>query len=315
MDEKLLLRLINSNFSASQICDELSMNYKDLFCKINELKTKGIFYYPYYDSKGEIFYTTEKINADDPITINPDHGRISFVSLSDIHIGSVYDDEKRLYEIQNYVLFKDLHFILNSGDNIDGFPKSKDSFPRRISSIDKQAEEFIRVYPQASELVTICALGDHDLRSRLSGGMSFNEYLRKNRHDIKVYSSGYGIIKIANKEIMLCHNANDPRIKEKLTDNMILIGGHSHYFDKNIYSYGKGLAVRIINPSVSRLPEINGFTSGFLRWDFDISGNIVTCIHVQEYVFDENNKIKEGSLDHFSLVIGNNNTRTRKKFH
>lgn len=312
MDIKRLVTLIDQGCSVDQISLELNCFYQDIFDAANLLKEKGIYFYSYYDNKGEIYYTRNKINSDDPIKLKAINGQFSVVSLSDIHIGSMYDDEKRLDIVNNFVLKKDVHYIFNTGDNIDGLPRSDVSFPRRIPSIDKQVEEFLRVYPQSGGLVTVCSQGDHDLRSRTSDGTSFNEILKRERHDIKVYSSGYGIVKLNNTEIMLCHDSSDPRIKERLTDDMIMIAGHKHYFDKNIYFNGKKLSVRIINPSISKLPEQNGNSSGFLKIDFDVYGNDVACVHVNSYIFDNNNNLIDNGCEHYSLILGNNNCRKRK---
>lgn len=312
MDERLLINLLDQNYSVDKICLELNCFYQDVFDAVNLLKEKGIYYYQYFDNKGEIYYTRKKINGDDPIKLKAINGQFSTLSLSDIHVGSMYDDEKRLDIVSNFILRKDIHYIFNTGDNIDGLPRNRNSFPRRIPTVDKQIEEFLRVYPQSGGLVTICSEGDHDLRARTFDGKTFNEILKKERHDIKAYSSGYGIVKLNNTEIMLCHDSSDPRIIQALTDEMIMIAGHSHFYDKNIYFNGKNLSVRIINPSLSRLPEQNGKSSGFLKIDFDVYGNDVACMHVNSYIFDNNNNLIDNGCEHYSFILGNNNCRKRK---
>lgn len=312
MKDNEIINLINTNSSATKICDNLDISYNELFSYINELKNKGIYYYPTYGNNGEIYYTLKKINSDDPIKFKAKNGMFSFIGLSDIHAGSAYDELKRLDIVNNLILTKDIHFIFNSGDNIDGPAHSNQSMPRRIYKLEQQISEFIRLYPQAYDLVTICALGDHDLGVKTVDNSTFNKILREQRHDIKVYSSGYGIIQINNKEFLLCHDASDPRIKQRLTDDMILIGGHSHKERSSAYFNGKGLSLRYILPSMSRLPEYNGVFSGFKKFDVIVENNVVTSIYDKTYIFGEGNKLIEGPEQHHSLVLGNNYSRKRR---
>ena len=319
MDDKKIITLIDSGLSATEICDNLSApidakryTYTDLFETVNHMKEDGIFYYPTYGNNGEIYYTRKKVNSDDPIKFKATNGMFTAVALSDIHVGSAYDDLKRLDIVGDYVLNKDIHFIFNAGDNIDGPAHTRQSMPRRISDLDKQIEEFIRCYPQAFDLTTICALGDHDLGIKTYDNSTFNKILREERHDIKVYSSGYGIIKINDREILLCHDSSDSRIKQRLTDDMILIAGHSHEFRNNTYYNGKNLSLRFVCPSMSKLPEYNGKTSGFLRFDFVVENNSLTSVFVQHFIFDSNNKIILANEQHYSLVLGNNFCRIKR---
>lgn len=318
-DEKKIISLIDNNYSAREICEELSsssyeslFSYDDLFNFVNNLKSNGIYYYPIYGNNGEIFYTKKKINSDDPIKFRATNGLFTFVVLSDIHVGSAYDDLKRLDIISDFILQKDIHFIFNAGDNIDGPAHTNQSMPRRIFNLEKQIEEFLRVYPQAFDLVTICALGDHDLGIKSYDNSSFNKILREKRHDIKVYSSGYGIIKVNDREILLCHDSNDSRIKQRLTDDMILIGGHSHIYRNNSYFNGKDMSLRFICPSSSKLPEYNGVASGFLKFDIVVENNIATSLYVDHFIFDSNNKIILAEEKHHSLILGDNYCRRRR---
>ena len=170
---------INNKMSVSQMADQYDCTMMDIFNIINVLKEKGIYFYPTYGNNGEIFYTSEKINSDDPIKFKATKGLFTAVAISDIHVGSAYDDLKRLEIVNDFVLVKDIHFIFNAGDNIDGPAHTNQSMPRIIYNLDKQIEEFLRVYPEAYDLVNICALGDHDLGIKSYDNSSFNKILSR----------------------------------------------------------------------------------------------------------------------------------------
>ena len=306
--------LLNSGYSVEEICQKTNLSMQEIFTEVNKLKESGIYYYPKYGNNGEIFYTKNKVNEDDELKFNPVDNKFSFVGIADLHVGSRYDDLKRLDILQDYIGTNDIHFIINTGDLIDGRSNENSSRLKRLFRLEDQAFELLRKYPQLINLVTICVLGNHDLEAKSYDGFSFNEILRSSRHDFKVYSSGCGEIKVGNKTLFICHDINDRRIKDRIKDdeNMIVFSSHSHKSKENIYFNGKDMCLRYQLPSLSKIPECENVASGFKRFDlyFDEYG-FATGIHSIYYIFDNNNNLINVNEDHVNLNIGGN-TRKRK---
>ena len=87
---------IKEKMSASNIAKLCSISLQDVFDTVNALGERGVYFYPTYNSDGEIVYTEKKQKLEDPIKLRAKNGMMSFVGISDLHVGNVYDDLKRV---------------------------------------------------------------------------------------------------------------------------------------------------------------------------------------------------------------------------
>ena len=163
-------------------------------------------------------------------------------------------------------------------------------------------------------VVTINASGNHCLETSKYDGASFVKVLREERHDIKVYSSGCGVIKINDFNILLCHDACDHRIKERIKndEDMMVLSSHSHESKTKTYFNGSSICIRHQLPAFSKIGEKNGYASGFNKYDIYFEGKKATAIYWVNYIFDSNNRLMVGSENHDNLIIGSDYSRKRK---
>ena len=306
---------LNEKMSAGEIARLCSMSLQDVFNIINSMADKGIIYYPTYNSDGEIRYTLKKPERNDYIKLTAKNGMISFLGISDLHVGNVYDDLKRIDIVFNYLNKNGIHLILNGGDNIDGPQHENSHIPRRILTSEEQTEEFLSVYPLEDGVVTFTVPGDHETKYVPIDNKSFVKTVSKKRHDIKFFNSGSGVIKVNNKEILLCHKASDTTIKNDLSDEQFLVAGHSHEARTGAFYNGSDLSLRIILTSLSKLSDFNNVASGFQRIDFEVEKGTVKRVYTTFYMFKDNYELYRGPDNVYSIQPFDSfvKPRTRKK--
>lgn len=289
-DYKKLLKLIKNN-SALVSCSELGLSKKELFECVQNLVNDGQILNPYFDSEGNIFYNDQKVNQDDPININTKKDEYSVAVISDTHVGSVYDDLTRFSMLKVFVDQNDINLVVNCGDIVDGTTHFNESVPKRVSIIDYQLGEFIDYYPYFNNANTVLVLGDHDLKYKLQYGKTISKELREKRHDIKVYSSGAGEVNINNKKILICHDSSDRRIQSRITDDVMLLSGHSHMYQNNTYFNGVDYSLRLKCPSLSNLPTLNYVLPGFLLLKMRYANSELINVEVIQYAFNNDEEI------------------------
>jgi len=304
---------IKEKMSASNIAKLCSISLQDVFDTVNALGERGVYFYPTYNSDGEIVYTEKKQKLEDPIKLRAKNGMMSFVGISDLHVGNVYDDLKRVDTVFNYIIDNNIHLVINAGDNIDGPSHENQSIPRRICTLEEQIEEFLNVYPLLDDVVTFNVLGDHEKYHKTDDNLSFNQIIKKKRHDIKMFSNGSGIITVNNKEILLCHDSSDTHIKNNLTDEQILIAGHSHESRTGVYNNGKDLSLRCILPSLCKLSDYNNVLSGFERIDFEVENGYVKRVYITFYMFKDNYELMRGPDNVYALQENDSFVRPRRR--
>lgn len=304
---------INEKMSASNIAKMCSISLKDVFNVVNTLSDRGIYFFPTYNSDGDIIYSEKKQKLEDPIKLRAKNGMISFVGISDLHVGNMYDDLKRIDTTFNYIINNNIHFVINAGDNVDGPAHENQSIPRRLNTLEEQIEEFLNVYPILDNVITFAVLGDHEKYHKTDDNLSFNQIIKRNRHDIKLFSNGSGIISVNNKEILLCHDSADIHIKNNLTDDQILIAGHSHESRTGVYNNGKDLSLRCILPSLCKLSDYNNVLSGFERFDFEVENGFVKRVYITFYMFKEDYSLMRGPDNVYALQENDSFVRPRRR--
>ena len=309
INDEVLNRLRKDN-TVSKICHDLRLDRETLFNIIKGFKENNLYFYPKICSNGDIVFSQKKQNSDDSINLRVDDGSFSFVSISDTHIGSIYDAPDRLDVIKEYIDQNEIRLLVNTGDLIDGPIHENQSMEKRMNSLDDQIKEFINRYPYIDG-TNVVVLGDHDLKYKTDDGYNINKALKNERIDLKVYSSGAGVVKINSKEILLCHDASDTRIKSRITDDQILISGHSHMYMNNSRFTSYGSTIKVVCPSLSNLPMYNHNMPGFLKFSLLYrSGELIKVI-IDNYVFVDNKMYYVGPTTYF--MNENKNSFTRKK--
>jgi len=319
MDSNTFKELVNNGYSATDICKQLNIcSLQELFDYVNSLKEDGLYYYPSYNNSGEIFYTKNKVNYDDPVKfepiVTPKCSKFSFIALGDEHIGSIYSDVRRYRFLEDKIIYDDIHFIFNTGDGVDGPARDARDSSKRLYNGEDQIKEYMVYYPLIPGVITINSSGNHDLETDNYEGIPFIKLLREKRHDIKVYSSGCGVIRINDFNILLCHDVNDTRIKERIRndEDMMVISSHTHESKTKTYFNGMSMCIRHQLPAFSKIAEKDGYSSGFNKYDIYFEGRKAIAIHWINYIFDSNNRLIIGTENHENLTIGSDFSRKRR---
>lgn len=288
-------RLIDKEYTAHAICDELHISPESLYSAINVLKKDGLFYYPKTILNAEVVFTLKKENSDNDLNFRVSDGDFSFVTISDSHVGSIYDFTPRFESITNFLDENEINMLVNTGDLIDGPDHEDQSLPRRIHTVEGQVDEFAYHYPYICG-TNVVILGDHDLKYKTYNNISANKLIREERPDLRVYSSGSGIIQINNNKFLFAHDANDSRVKNRITDDLVVVSGHSHaYYNNTLYEPNRPV-IRIVCPSISELPTYNNKATGFLRFILTFDSNYLRKIVIENYVFNVNDIYYNGSV-------------------
>lgn len=287
--------LIGKEYTARNICNELNISPEELYNVLFALRKDGLYYYPRPDLNAETLFTLKKVNSDDDLKFRVSNGIFSFIVTSDSHVGSIYDLISRFPALKEFINEYEINMLVNNGDLVDGPDHEDQSLPRRLHTIDEQVKEFSRVYPFICG-TNIAVLGDHDLKYKNSKGVSANKLIREQRPDLKVFSSGSGIVDINNNKFLFAHDASDPRVKGRITDDMIVFSGHSHAYYNNSSYEGNRPIIRIVCPSISDLPTYNYKTPGFLKVNLKFYNNYLETVVIENYVFMINDIYYNGSV-------------------
>lgn len=304
-------KMIEKGYTVYQMCSELNVYPEDIYNVINRLHIQGLYYVTKPTYNANAIFSLKSDNGDKDTNIDIEDGRFSFVAMSDVHDGSLYDDVERLDLLNDYIEENDINMLVCMGDIVDGPEHKNQSLPRRLNRLEDQINEIVQYYPYTGG-TNVVALGDHDLDYKCEDGSTVNKQLRERRTDLKIYSSGSGIIKLNYQPILICHDANDSRVKQRITDDMIVLSGHSHLFYNNSYYTPQGPVLKFVTPSISNLPRYNNNAPGFLQLDFDFQQNYLNNVKVHHYIFMEDNSMLKASETNYNLNVGNSRSRKKK---
>ena len=288
-------KLINKEYLTKDICEELRITPEELYSVVEVLKKDGLYYYTKTTLNADTYFSLTKENSDNDLNFRVDNGVFSFVVISDPHVGSIYDNVNRFEMIKEFLETYKINMLVNNGDLVDGPIHEDQSLPRRLQLLEQQVDEFASLYPYMTG-TNIVVLGDHDLKYKSKKGVTANKMIRDKRPDLRVYSSGSGIVKINNNKFLFAHDANDSRVKGRITDDLIVVSGHSHaYYNNTLYEPNRPL-IRIVSPSMSDLPTYNYKVPGFLKFSLNFDSNILYTVVVENYIFMDNDVYYNGSV-------------------
>ena len=239
-----IIEMINNNKSANEIAKAVNLSNKQLFYRLNLLKSKGYEFIKKYYYNGDIVYTINK-NLNDPI--NNKGTRFNAIFISDLHLGNKKDRIDLLKVIYEYCAKENINIIINAGDFIDGLIGNSD---KKFFDIESQINYAIKNHPFDNNILNFLCLGNHDYDSYEKSGQDLSKALNARRHDIIPIGYGAGSLKIKNEEIIVIHpgtktlnNNYDYRYK-------LVLSGHHHTM-KFLTGYNNCIQIQI--PSLSDL--------------------------------------------------------------
>ena len=258
---KRIIELIANGRTLNEISTQLNITHKQIYARLKTLQIHGFEFEREYHYNGNIKYipqnkaiSTEREGID-LITKATDQ-QINIMLISDIHIGSKYDEIELLNKIYDYCINNNINIIINAGDLIDGLSFGME---KRINSFEKQIDFLIKNYPFDKNIINFICLGNHDLDSFTSNNQDIATALSNLRHDLVPLGYCLGNINIKNESIYVKHHINDFPSAYIPNESLILLG-HSH--KASIYLNGN-LYVHI--PTLSNLNNDNcGFPSAMV---------------------------------------------------
>jgi len=279
LSEKLL-ELINMELTINEICSILNLSHKQVYNILRGLKTIGMEFNKKYYSDGETIYIPKKdlswmTKKNNVNIITPNEtDSFSLMVISDLHLGSTYENIDSINKIYDYCVKKDIHIIVNAGDFIDGIGIGKSEDKKHDDDLD-QIEYAIKNYPFDKNILNFIVLGNHDVAPLLSRGIDFATYLRNFRQDIVPLGYGHGRINIKNDKIIVNHTLGlGNSVEHELPNSYILIKGHHHVSKSFIGTNGN---CSFSAPTLSNL---------FISEDTFLPGAVLLTIKFRNGYFD-----------------------------
>ncbi len=179
-----------------------------------------------------------------------------FVVISDLHVGSVFENIDYVKMVYDEATKYDISDIFVSGDVVEGCHANYARCHREYSSTIEQVNHLLKDYPYDKNIKNHILLGNHEAFPIIVEGYDmFNDLNSRSDFEVSGYRSGY--FKIKNEYISLKHEIN--RVINEITDNVVLFNflGHSHQYKCN-YD-GKYVTFRV--PTCS---DLEGDTSDII---------------------------------------------------
>ncbi len=232
MKEKiaLTLSLMNEGHNVNEIQNMLNVDYREFNKILKAIRNAGYNYSKSFSSDGEITIKTNRtLNFGDrkSIRISVKDRILKAIFISDLHIGSEFENPNLLKIVYNYAKKHDCHIIFNGGDLIDGvYPDAP--YKLKNPTTESQVKKVLRVHPFDPDITCFMLYGNHDYRSLIDEGFDVARYLEERRYDL--VSLGYGECTIHMKDdsIALIHDLSRSKKVEAPKNVTITYRGHSH---------------------------------------------------------------------------------------
>ena len=267
--ELKLIDLIKHGKTLNEISRELYLSdYNDIYDLFKNLRLKGFelekVYYYTGDIKYKLVYDNSQTleNKASLITKNSDQ-TLTFMLISDIHFGSIYDEVKYLDLMYEYCISNNIHIIINAGDLIDGLTFGKE---KRLNSFEKQIDLLLQKYPFDKNIINFVCLGNHDLDLLQTTGQDLKTILNNERHDLVTLGYGMGFINVKNEKIYVKHIIKDYKV-DRIPNQNLILSGHSH---KSYVIFDDNCLIHI--PTLSNMQTDNCFSypgAIVMHLDFD----------------------------------------------
>ncbi len=232
MKEKiaLTLYLMNEGHSINEIQSMLNVDYREFNKILKAIRNAGYNYSKYFSSTGDITIKTNKtLNFNDrkATRINIKDRILRAIFISDLHIGSVFENPSLLKIVYSYAKGHDCHIIFNAGDLIEGiYPDSP--YPPKNPTIESQVKKVLRVHPFDPNITCFMLYGNHDYRALTEEGFDISRYLEDRRYDLVSLGYGESIVHLNDDAIAVTHDLKKSS-KNVVPNNVSAVyRGHSH---------------------------------------------------------------------------------------
>lgn len=294
--------LINKKKTLFEICEALELKDYEVIGLVELMKQDGELL-DYVN--GEIVKLRKPITENKQIKIPVKNGEVKFLSLSDIHYASKWDNPHLVDYAYELAEKENVDFVVNSGDIFEGdFHNAR---PNHIYEVKahgmEQLDYVVDKYPK-SHIPTYYITGNHEATFIKTCGADMGKMLEQRRSDLTYLGHDLGDIKLDKTFIRLRHGSGGnayakgyklQKYCETLPTNdipNIILQGHFHYS-----AYFKNRDIHCFN-----VPSLQGYTPyakslglpqemGFwlITCDSDSKGNIVSIIP-ELYQFEETPK-------------------------
>lgn len=294
--------LINKKKTLAEICEELELKDYEAIGLVELMKQDGELL-DYVN--GEIVKLRKPITENKQIKIPVKNGEVKFLSLSDIHYASKWDNPHLVDYAYELAEKENVDFVVNSGDIFEGdFHNAR---PNHIYEVKahgmEQLDYVVDKYPK-SQIPTYYITGNHEATFIKTCGADMGKMLEQRRPDLTYLGHDLGDIKLDKTFIRLRHGSGGnayakgyklQKYCETLPTNdipNIILQGHFHYS-----AYFKNRDIHCFN-----VPSLQGYTPyakslglpqemGFwlITCNLDSKGNIVSIIP-ELYQFEETPK-------------------------
>lgn len=294
--------LINKKKTLLEICETLELKDYEVIGLVELMKQDGELL-DYVN--GEIVKLRKPITENKQIKIPVKNGEVKFLSLSDIHYASKWDNPHLVDYVYELAEKENVDFVVNSGDIFEGdFHNAR---PNHIYEVKahgmEQLDYVVDKYPK-SHIPTYYITGNHEATFIKTCGADMGKMLEQRRSDLTYLGHDLGDIKLDKTFIRLRHGSGGnayakgyklQKYCETLPTNdmpNIILQGHFHYS-----AYFKNRDIHCFN-----VPSLQGYTPyakslglpqemGFwlITCNLDSKGNIVSIIP-ELYQFEETPK-------------------------
>lgn len=294
--------LVNKKKTLLEICETLELKDYEVIGLVELMKQDGELL-DYVN--GEIVKLRKPITENKQIKIPVKNGEVKFLSLSDIHYTSKWDNPHLVDYAYELAEKENVDFVVNSGDIFEGdFHNAR---PNHIYEVKahgmEQLDYVVDKYPK-SHIPTYYITGNHEATFIKTCGADMGKMLEQRRSDLTYLGHDLGDIKLDKTFIRLRHGSGGnayakgyklQKYCETLPTNdipNIILQGHFHYS-----AYFKNRDIHCFN-----VPSLQGYTPyakslglpqemGFwlITCDLDSKGNIVSIIP-ELYQFEETPK-------------------------
>lgn len=304
--DKILLNELKEAKTIDELMKTTNMPYM-----IIENKIKNYMKNNYYIKKMFIDDTLKFVLRKDNDTIMRirDNNSFHFVAIADTHLSSDGERFDLLYNVTDYLVKNNIHYLFIVGDFIEYnmiSSKRKGGFLPRFNYPQKAIDYVIKKYPKDKNINVNILLGNHDYANEYEISMDLVKYLNENRLDFNVLGYKEGFVKFQDKMLLLHHpfdydyknrNHEVQELKNKVVsecgydNSVMLLQGHLH---KNIYRKQSNL-------SYINVGNLSGYDQDiFPAWDIKIDykktkghDTIIKPLAVSEYNVSKTTEIYE----------------------
>jgi len=286
--EDRIIKLIKKGKSSIEITKELHISLKELSNILLKLRNIGIEFYRTYNMDGSTNYRINNTYYDlvtpEEAILHIKNSYVRAILISDLHLGTKEERLDLLDSVYNYCLLKDIHIIINCGDIINGLTKERTNIR---SNYKEQIEYFNEKYPFNENILNICVLGNHDIKSLEHSGQSFSTFIYNNRPDFAICGIGEGRIIIGSDCIHLYHPLNCNKTSTSVPLNRLVLIGHSHKY--NIKEIPSKNALLIYVPALcSYIPFTKDYIPSCLDMELSLNSGVFDTITLEEKTFNKN---------------------------